>query len=265
MLGKLLKQDAKALSRYLVPLHAAVVVLAVFGRLFITQSADWSDPSPLLIIYIIGFTLILVTMMTGTSLIIAVYFYRNLFSKHGYLSWTIPASAGQHLASKTIAGYIWLVLDYMIAMAAAALFLAVPSIPWSEISDSYSEEMGFSLFTFLLILSGIAVVSCFCGIMSYYVAIAAGQLFSNHRVLGAVIVYCVLTFLVQIFVSIALFIGPNGFGFVITDTLNASDQNITWGVQYIQMMWRIGFASLIEGIIFYVITYYIMNKRLNLS
>jgi len=265
MLGKLLKHDMKALSRYLMPLHIAVLVLAVLGRLFVSGRGNWSNPSPLLLFFIIGFTLVLLTIMTATSIIVAVYFYRNLFSKHGYLSWTIPASASQHLASKTITGYAWVIINYLIIIGAVVFFFAIPDIPWNEIAESFTEELGISFSTFWGTTFIIGIIGSFCTVMSFYIAIVLGQLFSNHRVLGAVIVYFVLTLVVQILASVVLFIGPDGLSLFIAESLTAPDYAVSWGSQYLRLMWTTGIVSLVEGIVFYVITYYIMNKKLNLN
>lgn len=258
MLGKLIKHDLKTLSRYLIPLHAAILFLSLIGRLFVTGSADWSEPSPLLIIYSAGFCFILVTASSCTSILIAVYYYRNLFSKHGYLSWTIPASSGQHLASKTITGSIWMLFDYIIVLGSTVLFIYVPGIPWDELSALFTEEMGISFYSFFANISLVGLFGCFCGVMTYYAAIALGQLFSSHRVLGAVAVYCAINFLIQIFTMIVLYTGSNPF-------LPLLQVTNSWGSQFTQILWMSGIASLIEGIVFYVITYFIMNKKLNLS
>lgn len=258
MLGKLIKHDLKALSRYLLPLHAGLLLLSLIGRLFVTGSADWSDPSPLLLIYSIGYYFILITVSLGTSILMAVYFYRNLFSKHGYLSWTIPASPAQHLASKTLTGFIWMLFDYIIVLGSLLLFIYIPEIPWDDVSVLFTQELGISLNSVFVLLALVGMIGCFSSVMTCYVAIALGQLFSSHRVLGAVVAYCAINFLIQIFTVVVLVTLPSTY-------LTAVHDTYSWGTQFIRLIWMAGAATLIQGIVFYVITYFIMDKRLNLS
>lgn len=108
MLGKLIKYDLKSLNRFLVMIHALLLLTALLVRYFLTGQIHSSTPqnSLLLALSITLYVLILIAVSFATAIIITIRFYKNLFSDEGYLTHTLPVTRGQHLLSKTIAGSI---------------------------------------------------------------------------------------------------------------------------------------------------------------
>ena len=83
MLRKLIKYDFKALSRYLIVIHAMLLITAVLGRLLFVGRL-MSDPGRLsnagaiaTIIGIIIYVILFMTAVFGTMLMIAICFYKN--------------------------------------------------------------------------------------------------------------------------------------------------------------------------------------------
>ena len=108
MLRKLIKYDFKALSRYLIVIHAMLLITAVLGRLLFVGRL-MSDPGRLsnagaiaTIIGIIIYVILFMTAVFGTMLMIAICFYKNLYSDEGYLTHTLHVTRGPLLFSKTV-------------------------------------------------------------------------------------------------------------------------------------------------------------------
>lgn len=264
MLGKLIKHDMKALSRYFIPLHAFVLIIALIGRIFVTTrlrvTAD--GPNFFIILYAIAFTLVLTSICTGTYIIIGIHFYRNLFSARGYLTWTLPATSGQKLISKTITAYIWAVIDFIVMIASAFIVLWVSEIPWDIVVREFEVELGLSFGSFFAAICFVGLIGSLCGVVSIYAAIALGQLFSNHRVLAAIIMYGVINLFVQVIVIILMFVSPNGYGRLMLQSADIIASN--WGTEFYSMMGISAIASLVEAIVFYILTHYIMSNKTNL-
>ncbi|MDE6829989.1 MAG: hypothetical protein K2P34_06635 [Lachnospiraceae bacterium] len=279
MLRKLIKYDFKALSRYLIVIHAMLLITAVLGRLLFVGRL-MSDPGRLsnagaiaTIIGIIIYVILFMTAVFGTMLMIAICFYKNLYSDEGYLTHTLPVTRGQLLISKTVSGSVWMLLDMM--MVILSLFILVLTRPvldsFSSSWDELLSAMGFPASTgygkILLAFAVLFIVSAVSNVVLIYVSITIGQLFSNHRVLGAVVVYFVINTIVSIISSIA------GSAYSMSTFSHAADESsfvmmVNDGVIY-QVYARLFLFSLILEIILaigaYTVTYLLMQKKLNLN
>ena len=279
MLRKLIKYDFKALSRYLIVIHAMLLITAVLGRLLFVGRL-MSDPGRLsnagaiaTIIGIIIYVILFMTAVFGTMLMIAICFYKNLYSDEGYLTHTLPVTRGQLLISKTVSGSVWMLLDMM--MVILSLFILVLTRPvldsFSSSWDELLSAMGFPASTgygkILLAFAVLFIVSAVGSVVLIYVSITIGQLFSNHRVLGAVVVYFVINTIVSIISSIA------GSAYSMSTFIHAADESsfvmmVNDGVIY-QVYARLFLFSLVLEIILaigaYTVTYLLMQKKLNLN
>lgn len=279
MLRKLIKYDFKALSHYLIVIHAMLLITAVLGRLLFVGRL-MSDPGRLsnagaiaTIIGIIIYVILFMTAVFGTMLMIAICFYKNLYSDEGYLTHTLPVTRGQLLISKTVSGSVWMLLDMM--MVILSLFILVLTRPvldsFSSSWDELLSAMGFPASTgygkILLAFAVLFIVSAVGNVVLIYVSITIGQLFSNHRVLGAVVVYFVINTIVSIICSIA------GSAYSMSTFSHAADESsfvmmVNDGVIY-QVYARLFLFSLVLEIILaigaYTVTYLLMQKKLNLN
>ncbi len=251
MLRKLIKYDFKALSRYLIVIHAMLLITAVLGRLLFVGRL-MSDPGRLsnagaiaTIIGIIIYVILFMTAVFGTMLMIAICFYKNLYSDEGYLTHTLPVTRGPLTRP---------VLD-----------------SFSSYWDELLSAMGFPASTgygkILLAFAVLFIVSAVSNVVLIYVSITIGQLFSNHRVLGAVVVYFVINTIVSIISSIA------GSAYSMSTFSHAADESsfvmmVNDGVIY-QVYARLFLFSLVLEIILaigaYTVTYLLMQKKLNLN
>ena len=114
MLGKLIKYDLKVSSKLFILLHAAYLFVCIISRILYMNKLDFKGPEEPVIISLALFISVLSILMTAlmifTELHIAFRFYRSMFSREGYLSWTLPrlrnaASMGKdHLRLHTCRG-----------------------------------------------------------------------------------------------------------------------------------------------------------------
>lgn len=111
MLGKLIKYDLKASAKIFLLLHVIFLLICAAARFLfmdrINFHASAETPiAPITITLVLG-TFLITTLSLCTNLLITFRFYRNLFSKEGYLSWTLPVSGVTHLWAKIISGYLY--------------------------------------------------------------------------------------------------------------------------------------------------------------
>lgn len=195
MLAKLLKYDFAALSRVLIPVHLATVAvgllaLACFGvfRLVDGSSAAASfEPFAAMTFAGGGIcTLALGAAPVATFVIIVRRWYANLFTDEGYLTLTLPVSAGAHVASKTIAGFVWMVVDLALLFV---VFVGVVSVLSGNLMVVYGSFFAGNTFdilgtwgrTALQVASGLAQLLAL--VLLAYVSFALGAVVATrHRV-----------------------------------------------------------------------------------
>lgn len=144
MLAKLLKYDFAALSRVLIPVHLAVIAVGLlamtcFGVFRFVDNSSAAAPSfePFAAMMFTGgviCTLALGAALVATFVVIVRRWYANLFTDEGYLTLTLPVSARTHVASKTIAGFVWMVVDLVVLVV---LFMGVMAVLSGDLAIMY--------------------------------------------------------------------------------------------------------------------------------
>ena len=274
MLGKLIKYDLKALNRFLVIIHAFLILSALAGRFFLTsriQFTEVSDTTSLMMMLCFTlYFLIVAGVVFGTEMIIAVKFYKNLFSNEGYLSRTLPVTPGQHLLAKTIAGTVWCIIDVVLIFLSLWIVIMTPSVT-SAYNANKAEVLGQLGITgditpaFLIgSLVLIVLIGAVSSVVMIYASIAMGQLFSNHRILGAVVSYFIITTVLSIFSLLVMTV--TGF---FSRYMPAASQNGTLDFNFAEYMIylckvTVG-LSIVTSILLYIFTYYIIRKKKNLQ
>lgn len=252
MFGKLLKYDLKSIGKWYLFLLAITSIIAVFlgnqiGNLVQETSDAYSSgymvgQDILLITLIMIFVGLIITIGISSSVLIIRHFYKDIFSRRGYLTMTLPVSLHHILFSKLISGLVIFALTYLVFIGIVLAFI-LPHISWADLqptliialSEIYPDYNSHSLFIFLL-------VSNIQSILAYYLAIALGHLSQNHKILMSFVSYAGLLIIIWL--------------------LNLS----TAGFQYSNMNFIIDIIILlILSIISYFITHYIIKHKLNLE
>lgn len=274
MLGKLIKYDLKSMNRFLILIHAFLIIVSVFARFFLSGhlfngEVDISQEPYFLsfILLIIVYILLIAGVYFSTYLVIIVRFYKNLFSDQGYLTHTLPVTKGQHLLSKSIAGCIWGFLDMLLLVLSAYIVFVTPFVRDFFISnqDEIRFALGFtgkyanvSWGTVIVILLFFSLLSVISNLIMYYASIAIGQLVPGHKILGALAAYFVLTTALSILTFVAMAIIGLSSDLLNPDSFNQLD--------YMKnSLIFSGVFSAITSIILYIATYWIMRKRINLE
>ncbi|HOO28532.1 MAG TPA: hypothetical protein PLU43_08710, partial [Lachnospiraceae bacterium] len=125
MLGKLLKQEWKALTKVLLPANLLLIIITVIGRLVVrplTTDAESSFLQVLTVFMLTFYIILLIAVTCGAFIYIVVRFYRTMYSDEGYLTHTLPLTVHQLIIGKGLAASGWLIITYCLA-AVNVLFL----------------------------------------------------------------------------------------------------------------------------------------------
>lgn len=285
MLGKLIKYEWKGLIKPLSILYIVLLGITILtGLLILTINPDYDDVAvgfsvlfTMLSVFIYYFGIIVCAL--GTMLIIAIRFYKTCYTDEAYLTHTLPVSAKQLVAAKTISSVLCHMLTLVVIGVSVILLLLVlvthlinlGEIPVAELSEGFSEvfaeldrefasEMGISFSGYFLYLGAVSLVSSVCGIISLLGCVSLGQLYTKHRILGAIIAYFIMTFLLQIAAYVGM-IPMYSKMFVAEYTGESINM---FDLMHPTVMVTL-IASVIIAFIMYFINIHMMTKRLNLE
>lgn len=214
MLGKLIKHEFKSTSRTFLALYAIVLVVTVILK-GVVEFQEFFKVENIIIslltfITIAAFVVGIIAVLLGSFVLIIKRFYDNLLKDEGYLSFTLPVSVGQHIASKSIVGYIWMVLSVVVVILLFGILGLGHNQIMGEVRDGFVEaikaigESGQAKY-FIEMFIGMAL-GVYGNIAMGYACFSIGQTFGKNKVLGAFVSYVALYFVTQVISSIAMVI-----------------------------------------------------------
>ena len=199
-----------------------------------------------------------------------VRFYKNMFSAEGYLTHTLPVTAGQHILVKSVTAVCVNWISVIVVLL--SVFIA---IPYEQVEETLLDILYIfgqllaldSTQSFWIVLEYfiLLVISSFSSIMLYYACISLGQLSRKNRILAAVGVYFLYYILTQIVSTVVT---------VILTTLASMSvymyDILFWVAEhpmevYHTVMWVIIVFSLLFVIAEYLVIRWVLTKKLNLE
>ena len=297
MLGKLMKYEWKNIWKAGTLMLLGMLVVTVIGCVVlrmpggvvtglldnndINATQSWfvlSSFVATLILYVI----MLLASTWGMLIFLGIRFYRSMYTDEGYLSHTLPVTANQLFLSKVLVSGVWyLFITIGIGISVVALIVSLMTgllnigelssvltqyngNIWEFLADAfyelgrtYEEEMGINLLHYGITLLLTYVAGPFITMVTLFGALTIGQLSSKHKGLMGILAYAGLTILSSIIdstVQSAFMFGANvanSASGITVSTNSAYDINVI--------------TSLLIAAIMYGVSYYIMNRKLNLD
>lgn len=276
MLGKLLKHEFHAVSRLLLPMHLALILVTLVGRFYVQFAVSNMDSR----FDLMNVSLVMFYMLALFAILVLTYVYlyilrphKNLFSDEGYLMHTLPVTASMHIWSKLIVSVCWILLDlFLISLSVFCMLVNAEFLEYwpqmiKEIQEmiTFTTGMNFILgaITFILDL----LVSCARGILVVYMCMAIGHSFNQYKLLISVAIYIgvyVASSIVNTLFSILIgvpWLRGGGFSslFIVgtyPDSYRVNTQILTW----FDILFSLGIA-----VAAFFVTRYFLTKRLNLE
>lgn len=297
MLGKLMKYEWKNIWKAGTLMLLGMLVVTVIGCVVlrmpggvVTGLLDNNDMNATQSWFVLSSfvaTLILYVIMLlastwGMLIFLGIRFYRSMYTDEGYLSHTLPVTANQLFLSKVLVSGVWyLFITIGIGISVVALIVSLMTgllnigelssvltqyngNIWEFLADAfyelgrtYEEEMGINLLHYGITLLLTYVAGPFITMVTLFGALTIGQLSSKHKGLMEILAYAGLTILSSIIgstVQSAFMFGANvanSASGITVSTNSAYDINVI--------------TSLLIAAIMYGVSYYIMNRKLNLD
>lgn len=271
MLSKLIRHEFKSTWKMIAILNLFIAVITGLGVLTIV-SKIWNSESEHVVTFVVlsavFYYISIIVVSLAASIYIAVRYYKNLYTDEGYLMHTLPVTKHDLLISKTLTGSVYMLITSVmimlsfIFMGLSIFYNLAPTEQneiitslyyeaWPEVKQFFGATIGVNivLFTFYYLLS------CISSVLMSFCAISVGQLFTKHKVMGAIFCYIGLYVVLQL---VASFITVPFTG------VSLLDQNLVPAL-FVGMMAIEIIATAVLCLIFYVVSHYVMNKRLNLD
>lgn len=255
MFGKLMKYEMKSLSRGLLPLYGAILVVAVINAFVFgtngMEAGGWAQA-----IAIMLYTALCVSIAVMTLIIIVQRFYKGLLGQEGYLMFTLPVPTWQLTCSKLLGASIMFVLSGIVGVISVFILVA-GMLDWAGLMAELNSVLVVDIHMMIRlveVLVGI-FVSVVADICKIYLAIALGHLANQHRVAMSIVWFIVidtaLTFIEFLLVNTGIL-------------QNAAFAMVSSG-EFHMLMWIGIAATVVQAAVFYFGTNYILKNKLNLE
>ena len=268
MVRKLMKYDFASYMRLLLPVQLILLGIAALNRiiqLFETKSDTYNIFfTSSIVLYVISIVVLLVL----TLVVSIVRFYQGMYSNEGYLSHTLPVTPTQHIFSKLLTSVLFYLGSFL------AIFLSFIIVTLGEMNieifkaggyllgklgDKIHGHLALYIIELIVLILGSVIGTTLC----MYFCISIGQLAKKRKILLAFGAYFGLYFISQVIGTVLIVVftalGPE-----------FAAQIGEWASNHMIAFLHIIFCGaivveLIVSTIYFLVTRYIMSKKLNLA
>lgn len=272
MLGKLMKYEFKACGRIFFPLYLGILLLAAIngvnlGANLNNTTADGfpMDPGALNTQAILSMILIalFVALFVITIVLTIQRFKKNLLDDEGYLMFTLPVKSSNLILSKCLVALIYGIISASVALLSFFIIGAIGGeVKISDFLYVFTQSMFPVGTTFIVYLSLVLLMNYTVFILTIYLALSIGQLpqLNKYRLVSGVIVFFVINLVITNIESLFTDTFFSRIGQVEDISLLAGtvSTNLTY------MLFSILLSAVI-GIVLFLSTNWILNKKLNLE
>ncbi|MCM1244120.1 MAG: hypothetical protein NC293_00570 [Roseburia sp.] len=271
MLGKLIKHEFKATYRTFVPIYIGLVILTGAACLFLELLRKFDQTA---LVVGSGFGMIIVVLgmifvFLSPWIFLSMRFYRTTATREAYLTFTVPADTKIILLAKFIATYVWTVLTVILGYVSVAILVVSNKGGnfWDILTFVFDNTTGG-----LIALQIISfLVSFASSVLHIFASVSLGQLVRDHRVIASLAFYAalytvhqivsVLVLLPWMFTELTTEGAPETSGFSVGITSNV---NTSTNSESIQLFLITIVINLIFSAAFYVLSNFLLKKKLNL-
>ena len=279
MLGKLFIYEWKSFWKVPAAINIILGVVTLAGMASLI-TPFWDIDSVVINVLMVTAILFYVIAIFGGMIAVSIYtairFYRNIYTDEGYLTNTLPVTPRMIILSKLFVSSIWSVITGIVVILSIFTLVYTTMLSYEGINifrelleyDEFWEELArliglqwdsnffaVALYTITSILYSILRV--FFSILMLYAAISLGQLFTKHKVAGAVAWYIAEYIVVQFASSLLTSM------LVVTDIYHTSYYD--YSVIFDPMLYGGFVLTLLCSLGLFFLTEFMLSKRLNLD
>lgn len=260
MLTKLLKYDLKALLKTMTPIYIVMLLIALFSRgaYYLADSVSlFQIPYGfILTVYIIA----MLCLPFATWIIGCLRFYNNLIKDEGYLMNTLPVKKSSLILSKLISFVITILISIIIVCLAVIIGMLGVYLTSNDVSDLFNIIMDLNK-EFIVIILITALVGVIMQQLMIYLAITFGQRHNKNKGVFSFVYMIAIYYVTQIVTSVLLIL-PIYFSKDWVVYLEQDNPPMRILNDFLLLALAI---SVMFSVIYYIVTKYNMEKKLNLE
>lgn len=265
MLGKLIKNEFKATIRTFGVMYLVVFMVTVALKLFVEIQNIFKIDNVVIdilsFVIVTAFILGIIGIVIGTFILILKRFYDSMLKSEGYLTFTLPATVGQHIASKSIVSYIWFIASAAFIFVILMVLCLGDSSFFVAMRDGIKDIVKFlneqHLWKYAIEMILVLAIAVYNYIAVGYACFSVGQAWTKSKVAGALVTYIVFNIITEIIASIAMVVM---FGNI--DMANEVNIGDTF---FEPLMIFLIVEQLIVSILCTVVTRVMLSRKLNLE
>lgn len=279
MLGKLMKYDLRAGIRWFGLVWAVLLALGVING-FTLRYILAADVQHWLVRFFLGVMplLMLFLVFIAAVVVMIIYvirrFYKGLLCDEGYLMFTLPATAEEHIASKTLTALILEIATILVCCLSGLLLTVIYAHDYvgdflqlmrevPEYWKTYDMPSGFGWLTAEGIL--FVILAYITWNLRIYTSLSLGHLANKHRLLWSLLAY--------FGIGIAVSMLSGSLSAVLFGSSSALFGDLLYGAESVTALFRfaqVWFAALIALFVIEIAVYFfstraILKNRLNLE
>lgn len=275
MLKKLLKHDFKALFKYWWIVAVVTAGLSALSGKCITIIESEKD-LPAVLDASAGIALMLtyigiIVFTVFSTVMIFVRYYKNLFTDEGYLTFTLPVKRSDILNSKLISAAVLEFATFLVIGLDVLLMLFVAYykeilkkeffIGIKEVAAAIWKELGGYIFVYLLEGILIMLALSVLALLLLFICITIGSIIAKKaKVIASIGIYYAANSAFSFVTTLLVIFGTVALG---TKFATLPEGDIKLIIALIALCILL-FIALICGI-FYIINYYLLDRKLNLT
>lgn len=266
MLSKLLKKDLQATARTFLPLILGFVLISILAKIsfeVIYMSANQNNHTNTVLSTLVGLVIVLYILYAFACFIMTYVFiisdfYKTIVSNQGYLTHTLPVKTSTIINSKLIIAFLWQIIIFLlITLSIFLFFVGHIDSTFQNFVIEFNSSVGIGILQFFGFITACMIIGAISSPLMFYASIAIGHLFGTHKILGAILAYFGIYTVLQV-ISV---VGLVALGWsTLYVSAYAPDPLL-----FHSIMWFTIIFSVIISIIFYIVTNYVLSKKLNLE
>lgn len=262
MLGKLMKYEWKATWKFLCIANLMIVIMTILAD--ITVKLDFFSYKRgnmiqfIAMMVMMTYVLSMFAMVIGVAIFLIYRFYTSTYSDQGYLLHTLPVDKHHIIISKVLVSALWIILCEAVMYLSVIVLVSANGELFETLIDSVDSIMSFTIAEtvkvkgFAVFMTFLAFLfALFAKLLKVTACISLGQLSANHKLLFSVLYYFGIYIIQKIFTAIY---------FVFIMAVDKNDYIFDWYGWESMLL-----SGIIYSVVFYLITWYVMDKKLNLE
>lgn len=265
MLGKLMKYEWKATWKLLLAANLLTVVMTLLaGWMVHIMGSSGGDGMVdfVAVMVIITYVGSMFVVYVGTAIYLVHRFYTSTYGDQGYLLHTLPVDTHHIIIAKVLVSAIWVLIDTVLIYLSVIFLFASSEDFFVSMMEGMVDVITFlgaeKISAFTVVMTVIAYLfSMFARVLKVGACISLGQLSSNYKLMLSFAWYVGIYLVERIF---------QGVYFGIRLAFSRNDSYVGYFSHYYDSQWETTLlAAIISCVVFYALTWYVMNRKLNLD